>query len=154
MRKTLSVIAVLTLIFLAGCVGTRPKGIKDCDFRVSDVKSTEKALTYAKLELEMDVTNPNGVGVIIDHMQLVIYANGQEIGGGAASFKDKPIPPGGSIKLKADIAIDYLSAGLAIFNMIKSHSASYSMRAKVYYETPLGAYHSWTTISSFWLPHI
>lgn len=152
MRKTLSVIAVLTSIFLAGCVGMRPKGIKDCEFRLADVETVEKALTYAKLELEMDVTNPNGVGVIVDRMQFSVYANGQEIGGGAASFKDKPIPPGGSVKFKANIALDYLSAGLAIFNMIKSHSASYSIRAKVYYETPLGAYHSWTTISSLYLP--
>jgi LEA14-like dessication related protein len=149
-KKVLLFISVLA--FLSGCVGTRPKGIKDCEFHLADVKTVEKALTYAKLQLELDVTNPNGVGVIIDRMQFSIYANGQQIGSGAASFKDNPIPPGESIKLKANVAVDYLSAGLAIFNMIKSQSASYSLGARVYYETPLGAYHSWTTISSFWLP--
>ncbi len=152
MKKILSVAAILAVVVFSGCVGTRPKGIKDCDFRVSDVKTVEKAMTYAKLELEMDVTNPNGVGVIIDHIQLKLYADGNQIGSGAASFADSPIPPGESVKLKANLAIDYLSAGLAIFNMIISHSASYSLRANVYYETPLGAFHSWTTVSRFWMP--
>lgn len=147
MKKIL--MASLGLIILAGvvaCGPTRPKGIKDCEFRLADVKTGETALTYVKLGIEMDVTNPNPVEVIIDHMRFKIYANGVEVGSGAKNFGEL-IEPGDSKKLRATVSIDYVSAGAALFSIIKSNTASYNIKAKVYYETPLGAYSSSSSIS-------
>ena len=137
----------LMVLMLAGCANKRPRGIKNCQFHLADMKTIEKEMTYAKVELLVDATNPNGVEVIIDRMIFDLYANGQQIGSGASSFQQS-IPPGESVKLKGKMSIDYISGIMSIWNMLESSSVSYSLGARVYYETPLGNYYRHSTISS------
>ncbi len=144
-------LGVLAVFILVSCGPTRPKGIKNFQFRLADLDVVETALTYAKLNLVIDAVNPNGVDVLVDRMEYEVYVNGQNIGSGAASFKEM-FAPGESKKLTGKVAVDYISSGLAVFNMLKSDFASYSLNAKVYYETPMGNYHSWSTISSASVP--
>lgn len=140
-------ILMLSLVMLSGCANRRPRGIKNCQFRLADMRSVEKKMTYAKFELLIDATNPNGVEVIINRMVFDVYANGQKIGSGATSFQES-ILPGESVKLNGKVSIDYIQTGMAIWSMLESASVSYSLGARVYYETPLGNYSSHTTISS------
>lgn len=139
-------IGFFAVMLIVSCGPTRPKGIKNFQFRLADLDVVETALTYAKLNLVIDAVNPNGVDVLVDRMEYEIYVNGQNIGSGAASFKEM-FAPGESKKLQGKVAVDYISSGLAVLNLIKSDFASYSLNAKVYYETPMGNYHSWQTIS-------
>ncbi|MBN2379831.1 LEA type 2 family protein [candidate division WOR-3 bacterium] len=141
------VLVALALLMLAGCTNQRPRGIKNCQFHLADMRTTEKELTYAKVELLIDATNPNGVEVIIDRMIFDLYANGNKIGSGASSFQ-QGIPPGESVKLKGKMSIDYISGIMSLWNMLESSSVSYSLGARVYYETPMGNYYRHSTISS------
>lgn len=135
------------IALFTACGPTRPKGIKNFQLRLADLDVVETALTFAKLNVVIDATNPNGVDVLVDRMEFEVYVNGQNIGSGAASFREM-FAPGESKKLKGKVAVDYISTGMAVLSIVKSDFASYSLRAKVYYETPMGNYHSWSTISS------
>jgi len=139
-------ILILGALMLVSCT-MRPRGIRNCQFHLADMKTIEKEMTYAKVELLVDATNPNGVEVIIDRMIFDLYANGQKIGNGATSFQQS-IPPGESVKLKGKMSIDYISSIMSIWSMLETASVSYSLGATVYYETPLGNYSSHSDISS------
>ncbi|MBD3286589.1 hypothetical protein GF359_08450 [candidate division WOR-3 bacterium] len=141
------VLTALALVMLIGCTNQRPRGIRNCEFYLADMKTIEREMTYAKVEMLIDATNPNGVEVIIDRMIFDLYANGQKIGSGATSFLQS-IPPGESVKLKGKMSIDYVSGIMSMWNMLHSSSVSYSLGARVYYETPLGNYYRHSTISS------
>lgn len=149
MKKTLLIIPAL--VMLAGCVPSRPKGIKDCDIRLADMREKETALTYVKFDMLLDAINPNGVDVVIDHMDFRMYAGGHMVGSGAASFR-KVIPAGSSVKLKAPVSVDYFSAGMAVISMMKAGTVDYMLRAKVYYSTPYGDYKSGQSILQVHVP--
>jgi len=122
---------------LPGCFLIKRTALQNCEYRLAGTRITELALTYLKLEISIDVTNPNRTDVILDRMRFDLYLNDEKIANATSNLKTT-IPSGESAKVKPVVTVDYSEVGTAVLSTIKNMSASYKVVGTVYFDTPLG----------------
>lgn len=137
MKKIL--LFVLAVSLLPGCFLFQRLALQNCEFRLAGTEIKEIALTYLRLGILIDVTNPNRIEVVLDRMRFDLYVNDKKIANATSNIKKK-IPSGASAKIEPVVTIDYGQAGTALISMIKNMSARYKVVGTVYFDTPLGTF--------------
>lgn len=128
---------LLVSAILPGCFISKRAALKNCEFRLADVNIKELALTYLRLELVIDVYNPNAIEVVVDRMKFDLYVNDERIASGTSNFKQK-IASGESGKLKPVVQVNYTEVSTALLSAIKKLSAKYKVVGTVYFDTIVG----------------
>ncbi len=140
MKRTLVFTAtafLLIMLALQGCFIVKRAALKNCEYRLTGTSIKEIALSYLRLGITVDVTNPNPVEVVLDRMRFDFYVNDKKIGNGISNLKTS-IPSGESRKIEPIVTIDYKKAGAALISLIKSGAAAYKLVGTVYFDSPLG----------------
>ncbi len=135
MRKILT--AVFLAAMLPGCFIFRRAQLQKCEFRLAGTSIKEITLSYLRLAINIDVTNPNRIDVVLDRMRFDLYVNDEHVANGVSNLKTR-IPSGESVKISPVITIDYAQVGAAIISTIKNLGARYKIVGTVYFDTPFG----------------
>lgn len=135
MKKFL--LAALLAAMLPGCFILRRTQLQNCEFRLAGTSIKEIALTYLRLAINIDVTNPNRIDVVLDRMRFDLYVNDEHVANGVSNLKTR-IPSGGSVKISPVVTLDYAQVGTAIISTIKNLGAKYKIVGTVYFDTPFG----------------
>lgn len=132
-------IPALLIVFLTllSCAIIQRVAIKNCEFRLAGSVIKEIALTYLRLGIIIDVTNPNSVDVILDRMRFDLYVNDKKVANATSNLKTT-IPSGASVKITPIVTLDYGQVGTALISAIKNMSANYTLIGTVYFDTPVG----------------
>ncbi|MCK4231749.1 LEA type 2 family protein, partial [candidate division WOR-3 bacterium] len=117
MKKFL--LAALLASVLGGCFILRRTQLQNCEFRLAGTSIKEIALTYLRLAINIDVTNPNRIDVVLDRMRFDLYVNDEHVANGVSNLKTR-IPSGGSVKISPVVTLDYAQVGTAIISTIKN----------------------------------
>lgn len=129
----------LLALSLSSCALIQRIALKNCEFRLAGTVIKELALTYLKLGIIIDVTNPNSIDVVLDRMRFDLYINDTKVANATSNLKTT-IPSGASVKVTPVVTLDYAQVGTAIISAIKNLSAKYTVIGTVYFDTPLGTF--------------
>ncbi|MBN2379460.1 LEA type 2 family protein [candidate division WOR-3 bacterium] len=130
---------VLLAAMLPGCFIWKRVALKNCEYKFAGTKIKEIALTYLKLELIIDVTNPNSIEVVFDRIAFDLYVNDEKIAKGSHNVKTK-IPSGESAKIRPVVTVNYSEIQAAVLSAIKKFSATYKVVGTVYFDTAVGSF--------------
>jgi len=139
MKKKKVLIIFLFLAMLPACFIWQRVALKNCEFRFAGTKIKEIALSYLKLELIIDVTNPNSIEVVLDRIAFDLFVNDEKIAKGSHNAKLR-IPSGESKKVKPLVTLHYSEIGTALLSAIKNLSATYKVVGTVYFDTAVGSF--------------
>ncbi len=129
----------LFVLVLSSCALVQRIALKNCEFRLAGTAIKEIALTYLKLGIIIDVTNPNPIDVVLDRMRFDLYINETKVANATSNLKTT-IPSGASVKVTPIVTLDYAQVGAVIVSAIKNLSAKYKVIGTVYFDTPLGTF--------------
>lgn len=135
MKKLL--LAALLVAMLPACFILRRTQLQKCEFRFVSTAIKEITLSYLRLAVNIDVTNPNAIDVVLDRMRFDLYVNDQHVANGTSNLKLR-IPSGESARISPVITLDYAQVGAAIITTIKNLGARYKIVGTVYFDTPWG----------------
>ena len=135
MKKIL--VTVLLAAMLSACFIFRRTRLQKCEFRFVSTSIKEITLSYMRIAINIDVTNPNRIDVVLDRMRFDLYVNDQNVANGTSNFKVR-IPSGSSARISPVVTLDYAQVGAAIISTIKNLGAKYKIVGTVYFDTPLG----------------
>jgi len=130
--------AIFLLAMLPACFVFRRTNLENCEYRLVSTSIKEITLTYLRIAINIDVTNPNRMDVVLDRMRFDVYVNEQHVANGSSNLKLR-IPSGSSARISPVVTIDYAQAGAAIISTVKNLGARYKIVGTVYFDTPLGA---------------
>lgn len=130
---------LLVLAMLPGCFIWHRVALKNCEYRLAGTKIKELALTYLRLEVIIDVTNPNSIEVVVDRIKFDLYVNDEKIANASQNVKTR-IPSGESVKIRPLVTLDYSKVQLALISAIKKFSATYKVVGTVYFDTAVGSF--------------
>ncbi len=136
--KKLVLLPLLALTF-SSCALIQRIALKNCEFRLAGTVIKELALTYLKLGIIIDVTNPNSIDVVLDRMRFDLYINDTKVANATSNLKTT-IASGASVKVTPVVTLDYAQVGAAIISAIKNLSANYTVIGTVYFDTPIGSF--------------
>jgi LEA14-like dessication related protein len=130
-------LALLLAAMLPGCFIFRRTQLQNCEFRLASTSIKEITLSYMRIAINIDVTNPNKIDVVLDRMRFDLYVNEQNVANGTSNLKTR-IPSGSSARISPVVTLDYARVGAAIITTIKNLGAEYKIVGTVYFDTPLG----------------
>jgi LEA14-like dessication related protein len=142
-------IVVVILAGLTGCAVMEQiqqrLAIQNCKFRLDNVRAHGFSLTDMEVELDIGVTNPNPISVIIDKLDLLLFINNRETL--SANFGGRTINTNENIILTTSLRIPYLKVGMAIIDIIKrKEKVNYKLEGGVYINSAYGSFRFPVTI--------
>ncbi|MBD3286412.1 hypothetical protein GF359_07625 [candidate division WOR-3 bacterium] len=139
MRIKKILILMLLAGMLPGCFIWQRVALKNCEYRFAGTKIAEIALSYIRLELIIDVTNPNSIEVVLDRIAFDLFVNDEKIAKGSHNAQLR-IPSGESAKVRPVVTLHYSEIGTALLSAIKNMSATYRVVGTVYFDTGVGSF--------------
>jgi LEA14-like dessication related protein len=137
--------AVMTLV-LSGCAAVRQAlNIQNPRYSIRDIRPRiDIALPLSASSIDIDfnieVDNPNGVGLRLDEIDFDLFINDTRILDGVSQQRiNIPANGRGDMRLSTRIGYDNLRALWGeIVDAIRGERARYEIRGNAYYETPVG----------------
>lgn len=150
MKKTFAVTTLVVLIAsLTGCAVMEQiqqrLAVQNCKFKLANVRAHSFSFSDMVVDLDVAVTNPNPISVIIDKLDLLLFINDRETL--TANFGGSTINTQQSITLTTSLRIPYLKVGMAIIDIIKrKEKVNYKLEGGVYINSAYGSFRFPVTI--------
>lgn len=150
--KRVLIITIMAAVLLAGMTGCavmeqiqQRLAIQNCKFRLENVRAHSFSLTDMSIDLDIGVTNPNPISVIIDKLDLMLFINDRETLN--ANFGGRTINTNESITLNTSLRLPYLQVGMAIVDIIKrKEKVNYKLEGGVHLNSAYGTFRFPVTI--------
>lgn len=142
-KSYLLAIALLATTALTGC--RTLANIENPDYVIRDVRPRiGLALPFSESTLDLDfdieVRNPNTVGLRLDRIDFNVLVNGSRVISGISSQNIRiPANGIGNVRLRGQVGYNEIrSIFREVVDLIQGERASYEVQGDVYYNTPLG----------------
>jgi LEA14-like dessication related protein len=139
--KTPVVVVVLLLLTVAGVAYyeyAKREALRSCQISIADVSVKSLGPTSTRLEIKLNIYNPNSIPATLDRASYSLYANEVYLGNGTITRK-YDIPPGSTVTIVTPFELSYPGALQTIWSYItKGGKAVWRMKGTAYIDTPLG----------------
>jgi len=136
-------LAIFAVIFSSGCQSLA--NIENPDYVIRDVRPrVAVAIPFSASTLDLDfdieVRNPNDVGLRLDRIDFNILINGSRVISGISSQNIRiPANGYGNVRLRGQVGYDEIrSLFREVVDLVQGQRADYEVQGDVYYNTPLG----------------
>ncbi|MEO0226110.1 MAG: LEA type 2 family protein [candidate division WOR-3 bacterium] len=134
-RKSL----LLFLLLITGCSFLKERiAIKECTFKLKQVRPYDFTLTDLKLDLTVNIQNPNKIDAVLDRLDYSLSIAGENVFTGVMGQRQR-IPAGKSKDILTTVVLNYQSVSMAIIKAIKEGNPTYSINGRAYIDTPGGS---------------
>lgn len=145
-NKTLHLALATLLVAAAGCSTVKQAlHIEEPTYVMRDIRprvSIALPLSASSIDFDMnvDVQNPNRVGLRLDRIDFDLLMNGQHLLNGITRDRiNVPANGSGEVRLRARVGYNELkSAFRGVADVIEGNRADYQLRGRAYYNTPVG----------------
>lgn len=142
----LCIVAAAMTLFLSGCAAVQQVlNIQNPRYSIRDIRPRiDIALPLSASSIDIDfnieVDNPNGVGLRLDEIDFDLFINDSRILDGVSQQRiNIPANGRGDMRLSTRIGYDNLRALWGeIVDAIRGQRARYEIRGNAYYDTPVG----------------
>lgn len=147
MRQTTRLFALLLLLVTsAGCNSVQDAlNIENPEYSIRDIRprvSLALPLSASTIDFDMmvEIDNPNGVALRLDRIDFDILVDGSHVVSGVSRDRIRiPSRGTGDARLRASVGYNQVrSLWREIVDAIQGDRASYEVRGRVYYDTPIG----------------
>lgn len=139
--------ALLILVLAISCSFLKERlAVKECNFKLRQARPYDFSLTDLKLDLTINIANPNKVDAVLDKLDYTLFVAGESIVSGATNQKIKVLA-GKNKDFVTTVLINYQSISAAILKALKEGSPSYAVKGRAYIDTPIGQINYPITIS-------
>jgi LEA14-like dessication related protein len=119
--------------------------VKNCKFHLANARTHSFSLYDMLVDLDIVVTNPNPISVIIDKLDLLLFINDRETL--AANLGGSTIQTNASSTLTTTLRIPYIKVGMAIIDIIRrKEKVTYKLDGNVYLNSAYGTFRFPVTI--------
>ncbi len=131
---------ILTIsILMLSCTFLKERlAVKECTFKMKQVRPYDFTLTDLKLDVTIDISNPNKVDAVLDKLDYTLFVAGENVISGTTNQRIKVLA-GKSKDFLTTIGINYQSVSSAIIKAIKEGNPSYQIKGRAYIDTPIGS---------------
>ncbi len=134
MRK---ILLISLLLLTSGCAMVQKQlKVRKPDVKFVNARAHSFTLSSMKVDVKLDVTNPNPITVKADRIDLLLYINKRKTV--KVMFNDINLPANKTEKLNATVKIPYKSVGTAIVGVVKRGKVTYKLEGKIFVKTPIG----------------
>lgn len=135
-------ILIVFFIFSGCALIQKQLAILNCKFQIASIGSVDynplKSLDVLGVTLNIDCKNPNSsVAAVLEKLAFDLYVNEQNMAESSIA-NNLTIPPNQTIQFPVNIQLSLSKAGSAIFDAIKSGTASYKLKGNAFFSTPVG----------------
>jgi LEA14-like dessication related protein len=131
--------ALLVLCVLTTACGwvERRKALKSCDFTIHDVALDDVRLRSATIRLDLLVYNPNDIDVVVERMDLCLYADDRCVAR-THNPSGVTIPPYQKRPLTVLSDVSYVDSAAALVALVRHGPGNYQLRGTVHLTSALG----------------
>ncbi len=155
MNKKLAVAIAIVLILgiIAYYQYQKATAVKNLEIGLAEITASEFTLTSFKLGITFNIHNPNKMDVTIGRFTAKTFANNVQIA--EITLPDKiKLASGITAQEAVSIRINYLDAGIAVFEAIKNKKATWQVKGKYEMELPLGIIYPFAfDVQKTWSPN-
>ena len=135
----------VVFIIIVGLIGysyfsyevAKREALKNCEFRLADVRIKSVGLTSAELNIILEIYNPNDITVTLDRADFSVYGNDNYLGDGEITKKIN-IPPYNKKRVSVPFTLDYFGAARVIWSALREGKVVWKITGIAYIDTPLG----------------
>jgi LEA14-like dessication related protein len=136
--KKYIIVSIICILFFVSCSFIKERiAIKECKFKLEDVKPYDFSFSDLKIDFTINGQNPNKVDAKLDKFTYDFHINSKELFSGTTG-KGVTIPSGKSTDFTTTITLDYNKVGDALVSAIKLGNVTYTVKATAYINTLIG----------------
>ncbi len=160
MKKILTVFCFIFLLFSSGCELLQKEfmgryGLKNCSFELTSVNAdiypnySNLYKSYAIINMNIRVDNPNSYKVILDRMLFDLLINDKAVLRDIENTTKRDVDPGSSMTFSIAVKVTYdevNNAADGLFEGIKEGNVDYKLDATVFFDSEVTSFSYKTTI--------